>query len=238
MSVVLRDLAGMDDFRLAENLQRVVWGEGDQPDPADLMMVIAAEGGLAAGAFRGDELLGYVFAFPTATPGVQHSHRLATHPQARGLGLGAALKWYQRDWCLNRGINLVRWTYDPLRHANASLNIAKLGAVARIYYPDYYGAMPGINQGAPSDRLLAEWVLDAPGVIDRAAGGRPAPPKPALQLEIPTDFGILLATDPEKALATRLATRAWLQASFAQGHMVTGYDPTSRTYHLSSAGLL
>ena len=122
MSVVLRDLAGMDDFRLAENLQRVVWGEGDQPDPADLMMVIAAEGGLAAGAFRGDELLGYVFAFPTATPGVQHSHRLATHPQARGLGLGAALKWYQRDWCLNRGINLVRWTYDPLRHANASLN--------------------------------------------------------------------------------------------------------------------
>jgi predicted GNAT superfamily acetyltransferase len=231
--IVLRDLAGMAEFRAAEDLQRTVWGEGDQADPADLMMVIAAEGGIAAGAFRGTDLLGYVFGFPTATPGIQHSHRLATHPKARGTGLGAALKWYQRDWCLAHGIGHVRWTYDPLRHANASLNIARLGAVVRVYYPDYYGAMPGINQGAPSDRLLADWVLNAPGVIARAAGTRPATPKDALQVAIPPDFGTMLTVDPDRALAARLTTRAALEARFAEGYTICGYDPANCSYLLS-----
>jgi predicted GNAT superfamily acetyltransferase len=231
--IVLRDLAGMGDFRAAEDLQRVVWGEGDQADPADLMMVIAAEGGIAAGAFRGEDLLGYVFGFPTATPGVQHSHRLATHPQARGLGLGAALKWYQRDWCLARGIGHVRWTYDPLRHANASLNIARLGAVARVYYPDYYGAMQGINHGAPSDRLLADWVLGAPGVAQRAAGA-PLPAKAGgLTVAIPQDFGALLKSDPARALMARLAVRAELQTRFAEGYVISGYLSGSYSYLLT-----
>lgn len=38
--VTFRDLSGMAEFREAEALQRAVWGEGDLPDPADLMMVI------------------------------------------------------------------------------------------------------------------------------------------------------------------------------------------------------
>ena len=49
--LTFRDLSGMAEFRAAEDLQRAVWGEGDQPDPADLMMVIQAEGGLIGGAF-------------------------------------------------------------------------------------------------------------------------------------------------------------------------------------------
>ena len=89
--VLFRDLSGMDEFRAAEGLQRAVWGEGDLPDPADLMMVIQAEGGLVGGAFVAGRLLGYVFGFPTRDPQVQHSHRLAVLPEARGLGLGAAL---------------------------------------------------------------------------------------------------------------------------------------------------
>lgn len=231
--VVLRDLSGMAEFRAAENLQRIVWGEGEQADPADLMMVIAAEGGIAAGAFRGDDLLGYVFGFPTATPLVQHSHRLATHPMARGLGLGAALKWYQRDWCLTRGITHVRWTFDPLRHANASLNIARLGAVARVYYPDYYGAMPGINKGAPSDRLLADWHLQSPGVVAARAGLAPTAPHAAVRVGIPNDFGALVATDPDRALLARLSVRAELQTRFADGYVITGYVAGTCSYLLT-----
>ena len=160
--LVIRDLVGMGEFRLAEDLQNDVWGKDDTADPADLMMVIQAEGGLCAGAFSDGRLVGYVFAFPTRDPEVQHSHRLAIRSETRGLGLGARLKWYQRDWCLARGVRLVRWTFDPLRLLNASLNVGALGAVCRTYYPDYYGAMAGINAGAPSDRLLAEWFLDSP----------------------------------------------------------------------------
>lgn len=236
IQIVLRDLAGMAEFLAAERLQSDVWGPGDKVDPADLMMVIAAEGGLAAGAFRGAQLLGYVFAFPTSTPHIQHSHRLAMHPDARGLGLGLALKWYQRDWCLARGIRHVRWTFDPLRHVNASLNIARLGGTVATYYPDYYGAMAGINEGVPSDRLLADWHLDAASVQQRAKG-RPATPQPdAGRVPIVGNFAQMLADDPAKALQLQLDLRATLMGLFDEGYRITGYDTDASTYLLSRHG--
>lgn len=230
--ILLRDLSGMDECHAAEDLQRAVWGADDLVDPGDLMMVIQQEGGLLAGAFRGATLLGYVFGFPTRDGGAQHSHRLATHPDARGLGLGLALKWYQRDWCLERGITQVRWTYDPLRHANASLNIARLGARVSTYLQDYYGAMEGINKGAPSDRLLAEWVLDAPHVAALAKGGSVATVEDALQVPIPQDFGALLLSDPDQALAERLRVRQALTDHFGLGFDIRGYDIGKRSYLL------
>ena len=56
--VTFRDLAGMAECRAAEDLQRAVWGAGDVPDPADLMMVVQAEGGLLGGAFLDGRLMG------------------------------------------------------------------------------------------------------------------------------------------------------------------------------------
>ena len=238
--ITVRDLSGMAEFRAAEDLQRAVWGADDPADPGDLMMVIAAEGGLVAGAFRGDALLGYVFGFPTREPAVQHSHRLAVLPEARGLGLALALKWYQRTWCLARGITQVRWTFDPLRHANANLNIARLGACGVTYFPDYYGPMEGINKGAPSDRLLVEWRLGAPAVMRRAAQGDSPDtpdtdaPDSGLRVAIPADFGALLLADPEAANVERRRLRTLLVDAFAAGLGITGYDADQRTYLLSA----
>ncbi len=229
---IIRDLAGMAEFSAAEALQRAVWGEDDLADPYDLMMVIQHEGGLAAGAFLGSELVGYVFGFPTRDPQVQHSHRLAVLSKQRGTGLGARLKWYQRDWCLARGITHVRWTYDPLRVANAGLNIGRLGAVADTYYPDYYGNMAGINAGSPSDRLLADWYLETPDVADRAAGLTPMIPQDARFITIPADFAGMLTKDPATALAERLRVRAEIQAAFTDGLQIRGFDAAGRRYIL------
>ena len=232
--IVLRDLSGMGDFFLAEALQRDVWGRDDATDPADLMMVIQAEGGLAAGAFRGEALLGYVFGFATRTPHIQHSHRLAVRAEARGLGLGLALKWYQHDWCLARGITHVRWTFDPLRIANAALNIHRLGGQARTYYPDYYGPMAGINKGVASDRLLVDWFLDTPRVVSLAAGRQAAPVGDILlRLPIPTDFGRMIEDDLPAAGAERQRLRAAMQAAFADGLLVQDFDSVSREYLLT-----
>lgn len=225
--MIIRDLAGMAEFRLAEALQYAVWGVDDIADPADLMMVIQAEGGLAAGAFEGADLIGYVFAFPTIFPGVQHSHRLAVLGSARGQGLGARLKWYQRDWCLARGITHVRWTFDPLRAANARLNIGVLGAQVSTYYPDYYGAMEGINKGVPSDRLLADWHLDTVGTAVSPANTA------GLRLPIPADFGALMAQDMPAAIAERLRLRAELMTLFSKGYAITGFDPATCSYDLT-----
>ncbi len=233
-AAVFRDLSGMAEMRMAEDLQRQVWGEGDLPDPADLMMVIQAEGGLVGGAFAEGRLLGYIFGFPTRDPQVQHSHRLAVAPRARGLGLGARLKLYQRDWCLARGITHVRWTFDPLRALNATLNIARLGAQSGTYLEDYYGEMAGINSGLASDRLLVDWDLAAAPVA-ALSQGKPPPRADAcpLDLVLPEDIETLAAQDPHRAQAQRLALRAALQAGFAEGRRIVGFDRAARVYLLS-----
>ena len=227
----IRDLSTMAEYRQAETLQNAVWGKEDPADPADLMMVIQGEGGLCAGAFLEGRLIGYVFGFPTKDPHAQHSHRLAVHPDARGLHLGSRLKWYQRDWCLARGIELVRWTFDPLRGLNASLNLGTLGAIVRIYYPDYYGDMQGINAGLPSDRLLAEWRLSSTKVSARAIG-LPATTngKVAQRLKLAEGSDAMIHSDPPRALAERMRLRAAITGAIAEGHAIVDFDRNGWEY--------
>lgn len=230
--VILRELNGLAELQQAERFQIEVWGEGERPDNSDIMLALQHEGALLAGAFAEGEMLGFLFGFPSATPGVQHSHRLAVSQKARGLGLGARLKWFQRDWCLAQGIRLVRWTYDPLRAINAGLNIAVLGATARDYLTDYYGPMPGINAGLPSDRVMAVWQLDAPRVVARAAG-QPLPmPIISAEAVIPADIDGLLQADPARALFERLRLRDRLQGSFDAGLAIIGFDRNRHRYLL------
>ncbi|MDZ4310545.1 MAG: GNAT family N-acetyltransferase [Cypionkella sp.] len=232
--VIFRDLSGMAEFRAAETLQRSVWGAGDQPDPADLMMVVQGLGGLVGGAFVGDVLMGYIFGLPSRDPQVQHSHRLAVLPEARGLGLGVKLKFYQRDWCLARGISTVQWTYDPLRPINATLNIHRLGAQSGRYLVDYYGEMEGINRGIASDRLLVDWVLDSPLVAARALGDVDLSVEgELLPLALPQDLDALLAQDMAAASGLRMQLRLALQQRMACGQRIVGFDKQSRCYRLA-----
>lgn len=231
----IRELASLAELKRAERLQKDVWGEEDTPDNADMLLAIQHEGGLVAGAFKSGRMLGFLFGFPTSRPDVQHSHRLAVHPDSRGMGLGAKLKWFQCDWCVERGISMVRWTYDPLRRINAGLNITRLGATAGIYHEDYYGEMEGINAGVPSDRLVAEWHLNAPEVrrrrLDPGAVHRPSP-EGCVRVTIPADFADLLSRDPDKAMSERLRVRGELTAAFANGFRIVGFDLETCTYLL------
>lgn len=233
--IQIRDLRGMTEFQAAVQLQRAVWGEDDMPDPADLMMVLQAEGGLVAGAFVEGRLVGFVFGFPTSDPAIQHSHRLAVLPEMRGLKLGSLLKWHQRDWCLARGIRHVRWTFDPMRPLNASLNINHLGGRASTYLVDYYGEMAGINSGLPSDRLMVDWHLDAPDVAARARGDVPDGDGHCV-LTVPVPMRGDEAR-PDAALAGRQrAVRESLLKAFADGCEITGFDRAANAYRLSRKG--
>jgi len=226
--IELRELNGVAELKQAEQFQKTVWGEDDPPDNSDIMLAIQHEGGLVAGAFMEGRMLGFLFGFPTSDPSVQHSHRLAVHPDSRGLGLGRKLKWYQRDWCLERRITTVRWTFDPLRRINASLNIARLGATANTYHPDYYGVMEGINAGVPSDRIVAEWHLTNPDVTRRAENAQDRTPRVTsgdpTRVAIPPDFGALLSNDFKSAIAERLRVRDVLTVSFAEGYCISDFD--------------
>jgi predicted GNAT superfamily acetyltransferase len=234
-NLIIRELASVAELKQAEAFQRLVWGEDDPVDNSDLMLAIQHEGGLVAGAFQNERMLGFLFAFPCVTTATQHSHRLAVHPASRGMGLGAKLKWYQRDWCLERKISMVRWTYDPLLSVNATLNITRLGATAGIYHENYYGEMLGINAGVPSDRLLAEWRLDDPAVVERATTGVVPPARKsddARYISIPCKFSSLMKTDLTQASAERLRVRCEMQTMFSQGYRLIHFDRQTHRYQL------
>lgn len=244
-SIVIRELESLDEMVAAEALQAQVWGS--PVCPKELLIPAQHEGGLLAGAFtpRG-ELVGLVFSFPTRDPTVQHSHILATLEGWRGQGIGARLKWFQRQWCLERGVTRLRWTVDPLRAANAELNIRHLGGAASTYYPNYYGEMQGIDAGAPTDRLLLEWDLASPRVAARSAavppdagfpqaaqanrgdGGRPVElvldlAHPEILVAIPEDFISLSRSDRALALEWRLQDRQLLTHYFSRGYAIAEF---------------
>jgi predicted GNAT superfamily acetyltransferase len=176
--VRVRALEAIAELRACEALQSRVWGFADREVvPAVEMRSTLHAGGLVAGAFVGDELVGFVYGIPAfahesgLTPRGMHSTMLAVAPEARGLGLGRQLKWFQRRWCLERGLEWMTWTFDPLQARNARLNLEHLGAVVHEVQVDFYGVLGDALSGDyPSDRLVALWRLASPRVAGRAGG--------------------------------------------------------------------
>lgn len=239
MTARIRELARPAEYALAQKVARAAWRLPDieAPSVADLIAITHA-GGLTAGAFRGRELLGFVHGFPREIDGrrAQHSHLLAVRPDAQGLGLSKALKLFQREWCLARGIGLVAWTYDPLLVKNARLNLVRLRARARRYLRDFYGRIGGIYADLPTDRFEVFWELEAPEVRRAAAGE--ALPEPALDdagrfrggrppkagrvaVEIPTGAPGLYRKDPAAARRARFALRRRAEALMGAGWEAT-----------------
>jgi len=175
--VQIHPLMTMDALQRCEELQLAVWGYADREVvPAAQMRAALHAGALIAGAFIGREQVGFLYGFP-ALPHEQglrgvgmHSHMMAVLPEARGMGAGRRLKWFQRRWCQDRGMDWVAWTFDPLQAGNARLNLAYLGAVVHEYQVDFYGVLGGQLSGTlPTDRFVALWHLGHSHVRARAA---------------------------------------------------------------------
>lgn len=183
-TVVLRACERLEELDECVRLQGDVWGyEGNDMIPRRAFVVARHIGGQVVGAFEPEA--GTLVGFAMALPGVKrreagesgvpeaylHSHMLAVSPEWRDEGLGQKLKMLQREEALSRGLDRMEWTFDPLEGKNAFLNIQKLGVVVRRYLPDFYGVSSSrLQNGLPTDRLLAEWHLDSARVAGRVAG--------------------------------------------------------------------
>lgn len=155
-------------------LQRQTWGAHfAELVPASLLKVTQEVGGIASGAFDGSHLAGFVFGISGIRDGrpVHWSDMLAVDPAYRGRGLGRRLKLHQRERLLDLGVDRMLWTFDPLVARNARLNLTRLGAIARTYRRDAYGASDSpLHRGIGTDRLLAEWDMRSPRVVQRIGG--------------------------------------------------------------------
>lgn len=225
-----RACEGDDDFRQCLELQMTVWGFA-QVDllPFRFFVVVRHVGGQIFGAFTSEgRMAGFLLAIPGLRHGQPylHSHMLGVLPEFRDQGVGRKLKLMQRDDALARGVRLVEWTFDPLELKNAFFNIERLGAIVRRYLPNVYGATTSALQaGLPTDRLVAEWWVDAPHV-ERVIARKPARVErpDAFRLEVPADIAAVKQRNREQALEIQQRVRGQFEHAFAEGLVVTGFD--------------
>lgn len=166
VDIDVRELRGRDEAEAATHLLAAVWGTPYEsaPIPGDVVASISAWGGCLLGAFAGDDLVGATVGIAAAPNSPVLASLIAgVLPQAKGLGVGRALKTAQREWAAERGVTAIEWTFDPLVRRNAHFNLVRLGADIASYHVEHYPPIPdGINAGDPTDRLLARWdVRDA-----------------------------------------------------------------------------
>jgi predicted GNAT superfamily acetyltransferase len=250
--VTLRPLPSLDDADRILQVMIATWGE-HQLLPREMIHALGASGNVPWGAFDGEELIGYVLGWMGIDPeeGLHtHSHMLAALPDRRHHGVGYALKLAQRAQAIERGIRLVRWTFDPLVARNAYFNLWKLGAVADRFHRNFYGEMTdSLNRGERSDRFVVRWDLDRPpGPRSIAAGGAtpvlqrsddtdiPAPvlvgvPGPSAALvQIPREYGELREREPELARAWRDALAEAVEACVEASLVAAGFDGPTGAY--------
>jgi predicted GNAT superfamily acetyltransferase len=121
-----------------------------------LMQTCATHGGLCLGAFDGPRLIGFSFAIATDDSSL-FSCGLAVAPEHRGAGVGRRLKLAQRAHALQRGIERIRWTAEPLSAAALSLYLSGLGASLSSYEPELYADVR--SAAVPPDDVVIDWAL-------------------------------------------------------------------------------
>lgn len=172
MSITIRPMKSIEDFKECVRLQEATWGAGfSERVPPAILNVGQRLGGVSSGAYdESGELVGFVFGLTGLRNDelVHWSDMLAVRPGLRDTGLGRRLKAYQREEVLARGVRLMHWTFDPLQARNAHLNLTRLGAVMREYEQNMYGDTDSpLHRGIGTDRFIALWLLDSERVQAR-----------------------------------------------------------------------
>jgi predicted GNAT superfamily acetyltransferase len=227
-TLVVRNCRGLEELRACVALQKQVWKFSDA-DLVPLRMFVVAEkiGGQVIGAFIRNQLAGFSLSLPAMRDGKPylHSHMLAVGEKYRNTGLGRKLKLFQRKDAMRRGYDLIEWTFDPLEIKNAYFNIERLGAIARRYIVDQYGASSSPLQGGlPTDRLIAEWWLVSDRVKRRVRGGAEKLIE-TKRIPVPAEiYQWKAAPDTrERAEALQKKNRKEFMRAFNSGLAVVGY---------------
>ncbi len=237
--IAVRKCAGIEEFQRCVALQKEIWGEEDiEVEPATLFVVASETGGQVLGAFDGDRLVGFTLALVGFTNGTVflHSHMTGVHGDYRDRGVGRALKLFQREEALGRGIRLIAWTFDPLETRNAHFNLNRLGAIARKYLPNHYGLTTSpLHLGLATDRLWAEWPLDSARVVAAVSNLAKEPETAPATIELPAELDRWKQNDMTAVAKVQSRIRQEFESWFARGYAAVGVKktPTGTAYLLA-----
>jgi len=233
--VNIRECTTIAELEECVRVQREVFALPEQElSPVRHLVVTRNAGGHALGAWDGDRLIGFTLSVPAYINGRRaiYSHMTAIQKEYQSFGLGARLKWAQRERALADGIDYIRWTFEPLKAKNAHFNLEKLGASVSEYRVNFYGTDYGTTPefadkplGLDSDRLMADWELRDPGVEALALGDEPLKSAivPECEIEIPNDWVGLVAADLDIARSELLRVRGEFQSAFSRGLVARGF---------------
>lgn len=231
--IQIRECTTLDELAECVQLQREVFELPEvELSPVRHFVVTRNAGGFTLGAYENGRLAGYTLSVPAFLRGERafYSHMTGVRKEYQGLGLGAKLKWAQRERALSEGVRYIKWTFEPIKARNAFFNLEKLGAVICEYQRNFYGTDYAVSPesgkqiGLQSDRLFALWHLDGPKVTALAAGeryveGRP----PSAEIEIVNDWSTLVKADPAAALELQLRVRGEFEEALDEGMTAKGF---------------
>ncbi len=242
---VIRECVSLDELENCVRLQREVFGLPDlEVSPQRHLIVSRHAGGWTLGAFapgessQPDRLVGFVhhLAAVRGNDIFGYSHMMAVAVDYQNKGVGARLKWNQRERAISEGRSRIKWTWDPMQARNAYFNLNRLGVTVSSYAENFYGtdysANPAVKRDQPrgidSDRLFAEWQLRSARVSALAeAGAQPdklaITGSPDLAIVIPADWTGLVRNEPAMARSEQLRVRSEFQRAFADGLVAAGF---------------
>ncbi len=223
----IRECTTLEQLGECVDLQREVFALPEvELSPVRHFVVTRNAGGFTLGAYDGDRLAGYVLSVPAFLRGERafYSHMTGVRSEYQSLGVGARLKWAQRERALAEGVKYIKWTFEPVKARNGYFNLEKLGAIVCEYQRNFYGTDYAVSPesgkqiGLQSDRLFAEWHLESDKVVALAAGEKYiVAGEPEAEVEIVNDWSTLVESDPAAALELQLRVRRDFEAAFAAG---------------------
>ena len=227
----IRECTTIEEFDRCVALQREAFGLPDlELSPRRHLIVSRQAGGWTLGAFVADRMVGFVHHLAAVRGKDEifgYSHVMAVAKDYQNKGVGARLKWAQREKALREGRKLIKWTWEPMLARNAHFNLNRLGATVDTYFDDFYGVDYGADErlGLPSDRLSATWNIDSDRVNALAKGEEsPFAGKRVATIAIPTDWYALLKRDAQRARDEQTRVRDEFKRAFADRLVCAGLE--------------
>lgn len=241
---IIRECTTIEEFDQCIELQKEAFGLPDlEISPRRHLIVSRQAGGWTLGAFVDGRMVGFVHHLAAVRPDNEiygYSHMMAVAKDHQNKGVGARLKWAQRDKAISEGRRYIKWTWDPMQSRNAYFNINRLGVIVDTFADNFYGTdynadpTQSIDQrpGLQSDRLFGNWYLVSPRVEALSQGETfTINEKPVGAIAIPADWSTLIRNDVQEARSVQQRVRTEFQNAFKEGLVCAAFERGQEQSH-------